>query len=84
MLIFYAINGVKPGSNLVVWVDRIVQKYLKERDSEFESFAFWVFVHDLNDPRCLPITNHITKTPGRFHNITVFAYLYFFYEIVPY
>ena len=41
---------VKPGSYLDVWVVRIVQKDPKDKDSRFDSFVFWVFLHNyIND-----------------------------------
>ena len=42
---------VLPGSHLVIQVVKIMQKDLKERDAEFESFAFCVFLNDSNDSK---------------------------------
>ena len=40
---------VMPGSDSFVQVVKIVQKDPKDKDLEFESFVFWVFLHDSND-----------------------------------
>ena len=42
--------SLRPGSHLIFWVVRVVQKDPKDKDSQFESFVCWVFLHDLNDP----------------------------------
>ena len=44
---------VMPGSHSVVQVVKIVQKDPKDKDAEFESFLFWVFLHDFNDSKDL-------------------------------
>ena len=44
------------GSHQVVWVIAVVQKDPKVKDSEFESFVLWVFLHDSNDSRDLVCT----------------------------
>ena len=45
----------KPGAWFTIghWVVRIMQKEPKDKDSEFESHIFWVFLHNLNDPNDL-------------------------------
>ena len=40
-----------PGSQSVVQVVKIVQKDPKDKDAEFESFVFRVFLHDSNDSK---------------------------------
>ena len=42
---------VKPDSHYVVSVIKVMQKDPKNKDSEFESFVNWVFLHDSKDSR---------------------------------
>ena len=42
---------VKLASYEVLQVSKAIKKELKDKDSEFESFAFWVFLNDPNDSK---------------------------------
>ena len=40
----------------MVWVIAVVQRDPNDKDSEFESFNFWVFLHNSDDSRDLVCT----------------------------
>ena len=42
-----------PDSHKVVWVVKVVQKDPKDNELDFESFVFWVFLHDSNNSKDL-------------------------------
>ena len=42
---------VMPGSHSVVQVVKIVQKDQKDKNAEFESYVFWIFMHNSNDSK---------------------------------
>ena len=45
----FTLSIIKPDSCQFVWVVKVVQKDQKGKDSEFEFFVYWVFLHDSND-----------------------------------
>ena len=59
---------LKPGSHLVIWVVRIVQKDPKDKDSESESFVFWVFPHSLNNPSDLNVNQALLSLSMNQHS----------------
>ena len=40
---------LRPGSHKAVWVIRVVQKDSEDKDSKFESFFVWIFLHGPSD-----------------------------------
>ena len=47
---------VEPGSHQVIWVIKVMQKDLKDKDLELESFVIWVFLHNSKDSKDLVST----------------------------
>ena len=44
----FTIAIIKQDLHKVVWVVKVMQSP-RDKDSEFESFVFWIFMHDSSD-----------------------------------